>query len=443
MKKIELDTKLSKTLEDFAFAKIKTRSLFFTPLAEAKVKNETFTLVGITPKENSNSGGLTLAVNQDGKIFSEEELVKVHGKDIFAPEKISLALLPREAVTITPNINNLILNLCDKFGEKLLVNVPKMPHRSVDIYFLADTTGSMSSTLSTVKSNINAIMTSISSSVPNVAFGAGNYKDFPASSNAYCFKNDISITTNTAPVAAAINTWTAAQGGDGSEGQLFALSKVTDAATIGWRSNSLRIVVWFGDAPGHDPICTSISSQVTSNITEATTTSLLTTAKIRVLGISVSGGLGLDGNPNTSASDYTGACPPAGNTGQATRITNATQGSLMSGVSAADIANAIVQIVQNTLYTIGNISLIPSASIEPFICSINPKAGYSNLDAKEPHQLEFVVCFRGVVPCKEKDQLFKGTIDVVMDGVTVASKKVLIEVPACKSKGKCQCGCCD
>lgn len=33
MKKIELDAKFSKSLEDFAFSKIKTRSLSFTPSA--------------------------------------------------------------------------------------------------------------------------------------------------------------------------------------------------------------------------------------------------------------------------------------------------------------------------------------------------------------------------------------------------------------------------
>ena len=41
--------------------------------------------------------------------------------------------------------------------------------------------------------------------------------------------------------------------------------------------------------------------------------------------------------------------------------------------------------------------------------------------------------FRGL-PCREEDQVFHGTLDVVADGVVVAAKKVQITVPACKPK---------
>ena len=77
--------------------------------------------------------------------------------------------------------------------------------------------------------------------------------------------------------------------------------------------------------------------------------------------------------------------------------------------------------------------LAPSATIAPFIVSITPAAGYGPLSGETEHVLKFEVKFRGI-PCAEKDQVFNGTLDVVADGVVVATKKVKITVPACKPK---------
>jgi hypothetical protein len=443
MKKIEFNPKFTKDVEEYAFKYLKTRSIAIAPLAEISTKDNKFMLVSIGNKEKANAVPLSLVLDKEGKIATLEEAKKNFAVDFFAPTKIEILpwIRPR-GTTITPNVNNLILNLCDKFGERLIVDIPKNPTRNVDIYFLADTTGSMGTAVDAVKAQVGDIMTNIGTITGiNVAYGAGNYRDFN-SGDPFVFQNNISITaSNNAAVTAAVGTWALGNGGDTPEGQLFALTQVADTAVVGWRSNSLKIAVWFGDQPGHDPICASIYGG-TTNITEITTTTKLTTEKVRVLAISVGSGAGLDADPNAGASDY-GTCTPAGTAGQAKRITAATGGSHLVGVNSTDIANAIITMIQNSLQTINNVSLVPSADIIPFICSINPKSGYSNLDASKDNRLEFIVCFRGVVACKEKDQVFKGTLDVVLDSNVVATKKVLIEVPACKSKGKCQCGCCD
>lgn len=274
----------------------------------------------------------------------------------------------------------------------------------------------------------------------SVAFGAGNYKNFI--SDPYCFKNDANIGSSAAVINAAVSSWSAGGGADGSEGQLFALTKLTDNA-IGWRPNSLQIIVWFGDAPGHDPICPSISPLVGATpITENSTINALLGTNKRVLAVSVNPAYGLDANPTLSANNYPATCTPGGTPGQATRITTATQGAYQNGINANNTANAILNLIQNYLAFIKNVKIVPSSSIIPFICSINPNAGYNNLDASKDHKLEFIVCFKGKVPCGAKDRRIKGTFDVLMDGVLVAKKLVYIEVPACKSKGKCSCGCC-
>lgn len=444
MKKIEIESKFHKNIEEHALGLLKSRSVSFYPLAESNVKDDKLILIVAENKEKPNTGSVSFAMNKEGKMMTMNEVTKLHGKDVFSSKIAETeGRVIGKPATITPNVNNLILNLCDKFGEKLMVDIPKNPIRIVDIYFLADTTGSMGEAVNTVKTNITTIMNTVSlDPTLNLAFGAGNYKDFNGF-DAYCFRNDVSISpSNNAAVTAAINTWSASGGSDGPEGQLFALTKVSDVTGVGWRANSLKIVVWFGDYPGHDPICPNVSLQVLTKITEATTTLALQTSKVRVLAISVNG-TGLNDDPNVGATDYAAPCVPAGTAGQGTRIATATGGSHQSGVIASNIAIAIITMIQNTLATIGNVNLVPSSQIKPFICSINPKLGYSNLDTKVDHHLEFVVCFRGVMPCKDKDQLFKGTIDVVLDGNVVASKKVIIEVPSCKSKGKCHCNCCD
>jgi hypothetical protein len=446
MKKVELNPRFSKIAEDHAASKLNSKSLSLVPMSEIATKDDVFTLMAAINAEKPNSESISFAINKDGKVFSEAELAKTFKRNIFIPEKLDLVIPRFDKPSISPNLNDLVLNLCDKFGERLMVHIPKNPIRDVDVYFLADTTGSMGASLNTVQTNIASIITTISGVAGiNAAFGAGNYKDFP--NDSYCFKHDVNITTNSASVIAGVNTWSSSGGSDGSEGQLFALTKIADGSVpVGWRPNSLQIIVWFGDYPGHDPICPVMNpAQVTSMITEANTTTKLVSAKVRVLAVSVVSGPGLDANPNTDAFDYSSkGCAPAGAAGQATRITTATSGAIQSGVVAADIANKIIDIIQTSISTIHNVSLVPTGTIQQFICSINPKNGYNNLDAKVPHDLEFIVCFRGVVPCnKEKDQRFKGTIDVVMDGVVVAQKIVLIEVPSCRSKGKCQCNCCD
>src|SRR3989304_1114398 len=93
----------------------------------------------------------------------------------------------------------------------------------------------------------------------------------------------------------------------------------------GWRRGPQPIVVWFGDAAGHDPICTAISGYPT-NITEASVIADLNISpKITVLAISVATP-GLDDDPIASSFSYTVCGTPGGAPGQATRIAAATPG---------------------------------------------------------------------------------------------------------------------
>src|ERR1044071_6932297 len=188
------------------------------------------------------------------------------------------------SVTINPSVNDLHLTAGQVFTEDIHVTIPAVPDPLFDVYFLADTTGSMFSIINAVKAGALNILNTLSGLFPNMAFGAGNYKDFV--SDPFCFQPQQALNVNEALTLAAINTWSAGGGGDGPEGQFFALNQIATNPVIGWRPGAQRILVWFGDAPGHDPICAGLPGVPTA-ITEAIVkTNLTTPVPIKVLAIS-------------------------------------------------------------------------------------------------------------------------------------------------------------
>lgn len=196
-----------------------------------------------------------------------------------------------------------------------LVHTPEVPPRP-DIVFLADTTGSMGPALANVKANLNDIIADVRASQPEAQFGVAEYRDqFNCAADPFSYRLDQAVTANDAAVVAAVNALATGNGCDIPEAQLFALHQVATDPAVGFRTDSTRIVVWFGDAPGHDP---------SGGITEAAAIAALQAAGIRVVAVDVD-------------------TPVAGNldsTGQATRITNATGGVLLGGGS--DVSAAIL-----------------------------------------------------------------------------------------------------
>ncbi|MEC5162878.1 MULTISPECIES: hypothetical protein [unclassified Janthinobacterium] len=357
----------------------------------------------------------------------------------------AVALAP---VVIQPSSNVLTLNPGQVVDETITVTIPKSGGAvKADVYFLADTTASMGGILAAVQAGSANVLAALNGLGLDLVYGVGNYKDF-ASGDPYGFQHQLAPTNAAAPVTAAINAWSASGGGDGPECALFALDSLAEApgGGIGWRAGSKRIVVWFGDVPSHDPICSGVSGAAT--VTEASATAKLVAEGIAVLAISTANP-GLDGDPAAGATDYVAQCgPPAGTPGQATRITNATGGALAVGINAGSIVNTIIKLVTAAVGTIQNVNLVPSAGVAPFVTSITPAGGYGPLTGDGEHVLTFRVRFTGIA-CGAEEQLVNGSLDVVADTKVIASKTVQITVPACaivySVKFICgvqaQCGC--
>jgi hypothetical protein len=266
---------------------------------------------------------------------------------IFRFLTIVLTLSLAGAVTAQGPINPPVVNRELQPGESITITktvttpeIPSMP----DIYFLADTTGSMSASISAVQSNVSTILATISGLDPTAQFGAGDYKDFPYDS--YVFQNTAPINSD---VTTAIAAWSASGGNDGSEGQFYALYKLATDPAIGWRVGSSRIVVWFGDAPGHDPI-PQAATGLGSDIDEADVIAALQTTGIRVIAISLDTGFyaeGLNDNPTYSAEDYANFYDAGytadGASGQASRIAAATGGVALTDISYEQVVDAILE----------------------------------------------------------------------------------------------------
>jgi len=414
-------------------------------------------LVAAVPTGAPNDRPVEFVFDEDSHRIEQPHL----RKHLFAHRvsAVPAEIVEAVKVKVNPPVNNLRLGECSKFSEVITVTIPKSSAVSADIYFLADNTGSMGSAISAVQTGAAAMLAALS--LPGLQFGVGSYRDFDQVGDppSAAFQNLQPITSNLSLVSSAIGTWSAFGGGDGPEAQLFALDQAAPqpGGPIGWRPGVPHIIVWFGDAPGHDPICKAVTGLV-YNVTEASATAKLVANNIIVLALSLNDGsgytAGLDDDPTNLLGslnpDY-GVCgAPAGTPGQASRITAATGGIEVTSVDPATIVATVIAKL-NALLTINNVHLQPVGAISPFVTSITPPS-YGPLPGDQENILKFDVTFSGdVVDCSTRDQVFSGAIDVVVDGSVVAAKPTRITVPACKytygvkfvcgTQSDCGCGC--
>ena len=170
----------------------------------------------------------------------------------------------------------------------------------------------MGPAITDVKSNIAHLIATIQATEPDAQFAAAAYCDSGEATPA--FSTISGLSPDASAVIDAVIAMPLCYGGDLPEAQLDALSRVGDQGkAINFRPNSNRIIAWFGDAPGHLRGA-SLEGAISS----------LEAAKARVVAVSV-------GKNQLNA------------TGQASRITSATGGTLLSGVASNDVAASLLQ----------------------------------------------------------------------------------------------------
>jgi hypothetical protein len=211
-----------------------------------------------------------------------------------SPAELSYDARPGDAIAITTT-----------------VTTPEVP-TTPDVVLLVDRTGSMGSAIDNVKANMADVIATVRASQPDARFAVAEYCDFGDPEPAFTVVQD--LTGDDDAVTAAVDSIALCNGTDWPEAQLNALWEIGNGA-ISFRPGSSRIVAWFGDAPGHDP---------SGGHTEADATASLVQAEAQVVAVSV-GDDRLD------------------DAGQASRITSATGGSLLTGVATDQVADKILQ----------------------------------------------------------------------------------------------------
>jgi hypothetical protein len=177
----------------------------------------------------------------------------------------------------------------------------------------------MGPAIADVQTGLADIVGDVTLAQPSAQFAVAQYKDFNCAVDAFAFNLDQAMTANVAAVQTAVNSWTA-PGGSGCdipEAQINALFELSTNPAVGFRSNSTRIVVWFGDAEGHDP---------SGGHTLANAITALQTADTRVVAVDVI-------TPEPTSLDATG---------QATAVTTATAGILLTAATSDDVSAAIL-----------------------------------------------------------------------------------------------------
>jgi hypothetical protein len=106
-------------------------------------------------------------------------------------------------------------------------------------------------------------------------------------------------------------------------------------------------------------------------------------------------------------------------------------GTHTAGINESQIVATLVDLIRAAVQSIGEVHLQPTGPIAQFVTSIAPPS-YGPLAGDTSHSLPFEVIWTGVRDCEDKDQVFTGTLDVVADGVVVATKPVVVTVPACR-----------
>jgi murein DD-endopeptidase MepM/ murein hydrolase activator NlpD len=264
----------------------------------------------------------------------------------------------------------------------------------VDVFFFADTTGSMGAALQSVKDGAAAIMAA-TSGLGDVAYAVGEYKDF-GQDDPFTYRLNQDITKETAAVQTGINAWVASGGGDLPEGQLYGLDQV--ATTTSWRPGSTRIIIWFGDAPGHDP------AGPDPGVTEVQATAALIANTIKVLALDL-------GILNDS--------------GQALRIANATGGQYYNSVVVAQIVNVIQSAIITSFATYSTVSLGTASVPTGLTVNIVPPSFTGTFDRSIDRTFSFDVTFTAVSPGS-----YSFPIPVLVDGGTMATEQDNIQVNA-------------
>jgi hypothetical protein len=274
--------------------------------------------------------------------------------------------LPMQAQSITPPTFTGTMNVGQTITIHKTITLAASGANLVDLFFLADNTGSMGGIIGQAQTGASAILGGLPSGI-NYNFGVGRYFGDPiegvAPSTAY--QTLTPLTSSSAAAQTGISGWFASGGGDLPEANFFALQQVSN--TTAWRTGSQRLIVWFGDAYSH-----------TATTTQAGAIAALNGVNAKVIAFnSLGAGGGID------------------QFGQASAVVAGTSGSLtnnFSSLSGAAFQAAVTSAISTASATLNltfGSTLVGSGLTLSFVCT--DPLGCNNVGGGESRTFDLVI----------------------------------------------------
>jgi uncharacterized repeat protein (TIGR01451 family) len=306
--------------------------------------------LAVTSAGRAAGGTLGPTTTEGGTVVIDSRWSSSHrrGRRIAASIGVLLATVQLTAVTalatpgVTPSSVSATLLPGGSTVVAKTVETPPIPP-DPDIVFMADTTSSMSGAIANVQTNAATIMTAVLGAQPTAEFGVAHYTD-QACPDPWVL--DQAITADTTAVTTALAGLTTPNLGcnpDAPEDYINGVYQVATDPTVGFRTGSTRIVVFFGDSSSHDP---------SAGITLGAATAALQAAEVRVVAINV---------PGTSGYLYDGL----DHYGQATALATATGGVYLDAPTVGEIADTILAGLTNLPVTVTHsVSCDPGLTVD-------------------------------------------------------------------------------
>jgi hypothetical protein len=172
-------------------------------------------------------------------------------------------LMSSASASITPSTVSATLLPGESITEHKTVFLPGIIPKG-DVVFAFDLTGSMASSIATVKDQAKNIMTTIGTLISDCQFGVISFMDYNDTYNSYGYsamygitsdypyKLDLAITGNTALVNATINGLVRGDGADSPQDYSRIMYESYADPGVGWRAGAKRILLILGDSVPHD-----------------------------------------------------------------------------------------------------------------------------------------------------------------------------------------------
>ncbi|MGC4948603.1 HYR domain-containing protein [Streptomyces sp. DT224] len=253
---------------------------------------------------------------------------------------------------VTPATVHEALDPGGSTGVDKSVRTPAIPPKP-EVVLLVDGTGSMEKPITDVQTNLSAITKKVLAEQPESRFAVATFGDQQFDPTGGEFEVLQGLTDDLVKVQAGVNELKTDRGAYSmgpSEDWINGLWQIANGAggkTV-FREGSNPVIVLVSDASSHAP---------SAGHTIDDTIFALQDKGVRVVGVDVDSALGdgLNGTGNAHNPDYPDQVEkPPTKAGQATRIIEATQGRLLEGIQGDEVAQAIVDGMDNLPTSVGH-----------------------------------------------------------------------------------------